>query len=151
MEKLGLAGEQDVVEKIVKKSDPLAAGILKILRVQRRETRSGAKMLGVFEHGLQQGLERACQALGKSGSQRKDLVSLGMAAPSAQFKRFVQRHTEHRIAGFKRVDALQIGAGFIPVERNAPVRGYGTVGHGGGAPVHRVPPVQHDGGSITDI
>jgi hypothetical protein len=121
VKELGFAGEQDLAEEVIEASDALALGILKILRGERGEIGSRTKMLGVFEHGAEQGVERKGESLTKGRGNREELVSLGVAATAAHAEGFIQTYTEHGVGYFKMVDGIQIGVRLIASEGKAPI------------------------------
>jgi hypothetical protein len=83
VKELRLAREEDFAEEVIEVGDTLTPGILKILGVERREIRSGAEVLGMLEHGAEQGVKRLGQSLAKSRSNPKDLIGLGIAPTTA--------------------------------------------------------------------
>ena len=72
VKELGFAREKDFAEKVIEASDALAPGILKIFGGERGEIGSGAKMLGVFQHGVEHRVKRMGQPLTKSRGNRED-------------------------------------------------------------------------------
>ena len=121
VKELGFAREENPAEEIIEASDALTPGVLKILRVERGEIGSGAKMLGVLEHGMKQGMKRVGQPLTKSRSNTENLIGLGIATATAHAERFIQAYTEHGIGSFETVDVVYISVGLITLERNAPI------------------------------
>ena len=121
VKELGFSGEEDLAEEVIEPRDPLAPGILKILRGQRGKIGSGAKMLGVFEHRVEQRAKREGEPLTEGGGNRKYLISLGVSTMAAHAKGFVQTYTEHGVGSFQTVHGIQIGIRLFASEGKSPI------------------------------
>jgi hypothetical protein len=93
--KLRLASEKNPAEEIVEQDDALAAGMLKILCVERNEGGRNPEMLGVLQHYVEQRLERMREALTPSRSHGQHLIGFGVPPVAPQAESFIQMDAEH--------------------------------------------------------
>jgi hypothetical protein len=121
VKELGFAGKQDFAEKIIEARDALTSRILKILRRERGEIGSGAKVLGVLEHGVQYGEQRVGQSLTKRGRNGENLIGFESVPTAAHAEGFIQSYAKHGIGSLKTPDGGQIRVSLITTERKSPI------------------------------
>ncbi len=119
--KLRPASEKDPAEKIVEQRDALAAGMLKIIGVERSKIRCNAEMFGMFEHHEQHGAERMSEPLAECWRNRKDLIRLGNPAVLAQTKSFVESNTEHGVGGLEATNIIEVDFRFLALQGYTPI------------------------------
>lgn len=138
--KLRPAGEKNPAEKIVEQRDALAAGMLKIIGVERSKIRCDAEMFGMFEHHEKHGAERMGEPLTQGRRNRKDLVRLGDPAVLTQTKSFVESNTEHGVGGFEATNIIEVDFRFLALQGYTPILRHRSFVHCDRAVTHGVPP-----------
>jgi hypothetical protein len=121
---LRLARKQNPAKQVVKQSDALTLGMLKILRIQRRDVRCDPEMFRMVRHHLQQRVKRLRQALTEGWRDGEHLVSLGTSSCTTESQGFVQIDAKHGIGCFQPTNATEISMRLIAVEGQAPILGH---------------------------
>jgi|SRR6516162_4038646 len=126
VQKLRLAGQEDFAKEVAESSRALAAGVLKIVGVERQDVGSGPEMFGMLEHGEKQAAERRSQAGTERRRHAQHLEGLRGEAVAAHAESLVEIDAEHAIGGLEGTQGVQVDAGFFGGEGFPPVMRNGT-------------------------